>query len=126
MVFTVRVTQSLTPSHGQPALDRSAPHLQDPIIVMLTYFRSRGIPSSPPCCRHEVPVSLLFFAYGYLDVDLICGMIGHTASFPRETIRQLLYVTLQHTSTIRSGVLSAAKRARGVLKPVGGALSREA
>ena len=48
-------------------------------------------------------MSLLFFAYGYLDPMLICRMIAHTASsFSPETIRRLLYDTFQHTTSVRT------------------------
>ena len=80
--------------------------LHDPIIVMLTYFRHGHMWIPPavhnPPCVPEVPVSLLCFAYGYIDEDLICRMVAHTAHFSPEVIRSLMYVTLQHTSCIRT------------------------
>ena len=47
-------------------------------------------------------MGLVFLAYGYLDVDLVCRMIAHTARFPPDTIRTMLYSTLQHTATVRT------------------------
>lgn len=45
---------------------------------------------------------MLFSAYGYTDVDLVCDMIAHTCVFDAQTIRGLLYVTLQHSAGVRT------------------------
>jgi hypothetical protein len=55
----------LTPSSPLKFVQSSAV-----IIVSLTYF------------RHEVPVLLLFYAYGLMDLDSICLLVKRTARFP--------------------------------------------
>lgn len=45
---------------------------------------------------------MLFMAYGYLDVDEVCTMIARTAVFDVPTIRDMLYVTLQHAASVRT------------------------
>ena len=114
VVFSLRVTQSTTTTVTTMA---ASPQLQDPIIVDRLpdqkqrpgedahVLPPRTCPSADNGQGHddEVPVSLLFFAYGYLDPMLICRMIAHTASsFSPETIRRLLYVTFQHTTSVRT------------------------
>lgn len=45
---------------------------------------------------------MLFVAYGYVDIDVVCRMIAHTCVFDAETVRSLLYVTLQHSAAVRT------------------------
>lgn len=72
-----------------PALLPAEPVLTDPVIVMLTYF------------RQEVPVLLLFYAYGMCDLDRIYEMIMRTARWASvDTLRRLLYVTQQHIANV--------------------------
>ena len=85
VVFALRVTVNQVPS-----LLPAEPVLGDPLIVTLTYF------------RQEVPVLLLFYAYGVMDRDTICTMIRRTAGWADvPTLRRLLYATQQHTAAVR-------------------------
>lgn len=45
---------------------------------------------------------LIFIAYGYTNVQTICEMIAQTCVFDVKAIKAMLYVTLQHTSGIRT------------------------
>ena len=42
MIFTVRITQSVSTPHCEPRYGET-PALQDPIIVTLTYFRHETV-----------------------------------------------------------------------------------
>lgn len=65
--------------------------IADPIIVNLTYF------------RNEVPVLLLFYAFGVVDLDEIGRLIQRTSTWASvETLVRLLYPTTQHTQAVRS------------------------
>lgn len=94
VVFTVRITQSTSTPHVLPQMTQS-PSLRDPIIVTLT---TRIIQQWRILClyfRHEVPVVMLFFAYGYTNLNEICDMVAHTTFFDASVFRSLLYVTLR-------------------------------
>ena len=45
---------------------------------------------------------LLFLAYGYEDIGVVCRMIARTARWDAETIRGMLYVTMQHSAMVRT------------------------
>lgn len=45
---------------------------------------------------------MLFIAYGYTDLDEVCDMIAHTAVWDASVIKDLLYVTRQHTAAVRT------------------------
>lgn len=86
VVFSLRITIS-----GSPPTTTGVRILNDPIIASLTYF------------RHEVPVTLLFSAYGYTDLDEICSLIRRTCRWADlEQLRHLLYPTIQHSAAVRS------------------------
>ena len=54
-------------------------------------------------CFHEVPVALLFYAYGVIDLADICLRVQRTAKWASlELLCQLLYPTQQHTSALRT------------------------
>lgn len=123
VVFTVRVNQSPQAVHCPPRT-MDTPVLLDPIIVTLTYFRHKQTPimyvygvgvwkrraSRTPSPSQErerergcpPPVTLLFLAYGYTNLDHVCGMIAQTARWSPDVIRELLYATSQHTAAIRN------------------------
>jgi hypothetical protein len=86
VVFSIRITIS-----GPPPSTSGTRILCDPIIANLTYF------------RHEVPVTLLFNAYGFSDMNVVCGLIHRTCRWAdREQLRHLLYPTSQHSAAVRS------------------------
>lgn len=45
---------------------------------------------------------MLFTAYGLDDIDVVCKMIAQTAVWSADTIKRLLYVTMQHSATVRT------------------------
>lgn len=45
---------------------------------------------------------MLFLAYGYTELDEVCDMIAKTAVWEVSVIKDLLYVTLQHTAAVRT------------------------
>lgn len=99
VVFTVRITQSVVQPHCPPRTGEPLT-LRDPVIVTLTPGVMLGkfhcVCVSPLLYfRHEVPVVMLFAAYGYTDLDIVCKMIAQTTVFDATTVRSLLYVTLQ-------------------------------
>lgn len=86
VIFALRVTVA-----SVPALLPAAPVLADPLIVTLTYF------------RHEVPVILLFYAFGVFDLDAVCAKVQKTSRWADlPTLRRLLYATSQHTAAVRN------------------------
>jgi DNA-directed RNA polymerase beta subunit len=88
VIFAVRITVA-----RPPALLPVVPQLPDPIIVTLSYFRS------------EVPVTLLFYAFGVFDADAIGARVQRTAQWADlPTLRRLLYATVQHTAAVRNRV----------------------
>ena len=51
---------------------------------------------------HSVPVLLLFYAYGVMDLDTICSMVQRTSQWADiAALRRLLYATQQHTAAVR-------------------------
>ena len=86
VVFSIRITIS-----GPPPTTTGTRVLCDPIIASLTYF------------RHEVPVMLLFNAYGFTDLNDICRLIHRTCRWADQAqLRHLLYPTIQHSAAVRS------------------------
>ncbi len=86
VIFALRTTMA-----GTPSLLPAPPLLPDPIIVTLTYF------------REEVPVILLFYAFGVFDLDAIGVRVQRTARWADlPTIQRLMYATIQHTAAVRT------------------------
>lgn len=86
VVFALRATLPAVPD-----LLPAEPTLSEPLIVTLTYF------------RHEVPVLLLFYAFGIVGIDAVCAMVRRTATWAdMPTLRRLLYATHQHTAAVRN------------------------